>query len=340
MGSTISIVAEKPSIARALVRAFSIVYKNKFKGRKGKTRYNYIFESTIEKEKIVFKIETTEYRLKKGDHFLITSVTGHMLNFDYPPPYDKETNWHNSDPIEIVDIDPIEKPIKQELVDHISEIGKITDVLIIATDWDGHGEAIGREIVDVATKQNKKIRHGRMRFTSTSPLSLQRAFESQTGLDFDWIRQVDSLRKQDLRMGSSITRFLTIGVQDRGIHNRVISYGPCQTSVLYLITNRYLENKAFVPEKFWKISLKIKVNNEPLFLNWQGNPSLDETYVDEVLTKIREEKKAIVSDYNEEISALRRPLPLDTDTLEAECSNFLKVSPKKVSDIAERLYNN
>jgi len=340
LGSTISIVAEKPSIARALVRAFSIVYKTKFKSRKGKTRYNYIFESTIEKEKIVFKLETTEYRLKKGDQFLITSVTGHILNFDYPPPYDKETNWHNSDPIEIVDIEPIEKPIKQNLVDHISELGKITDVLIIATDWDGHGEAIGREILDVATKQNKKIRHGRMRFTSTNPLSLQRAFESQTGLDFDWIRQVDSLRKQDLRMGSSITRFLTIGVQDKGIHNQVISYGPCQTSVLYLITNRYLENKAFVPEKFWKISLKIMVNNEPLFLNWQGNPSLDETYVDEVIVRIRAEKKATVSDYNEEISTLRRPLPLDTDTLEAECSNFLKVSPKKVSDVAERLYNN
>jgi len=340
LGSTISIVAEKPSIARALVRAFSIVYKTKFKGRKGKTRYNYIFESTIEKEKIVFKLETTEYRLKKGDLFLITSVTGHILNFDYPPPYDKETNWHNSDPIEIVDIEPIEKPINQNLVDHISEIGKITDVLIIATDWDGHGEAIGREIVDVASKENKKIRHGRMRFTSTNPLSLQRAFESQTGLDFDWIRQVDSLRKQDLRMGSSITRFLTIGVQDKGIHNQVISYGPCQTSVLYLITNRYLENKAFVPEKFWKISLKIMVNDEPLFLNWQGNPSLDETHVDTVLTTISKEKTAIISDYNEEISALRRPLPLDTDTLEAECSNFLKVSPKKVSDVAERLYNN
>ena len=340
MGSTISIVAEKPSIARALVRAFSIVYKTKFKGRKGKTRYNYIFESTIEKEKITFKLETTLYRLKKGDTFLITSVTGHILNFDYPPPYDKETNWHNSDPIEIVDIEPIEKPINQNLVDHISEIGKITDVLIIATDWDGHGEEIGREIVDVASKQNKKIRHGRMRFTSTNPLSLQRAFESQTGLDFDWIRQVDSLRKQDLRMGSTITRFLTIGVQDRGIHNQVISYGPCQTSVLYLITNRYLENKAFVPEKFWKISLKILVNNEPLFLNWQENPSLDETYVDSVLEGIRNEKTATISDYNEEISALKRPLPLDTDTLEAECSNFLKISPKKVSDIAERLYNN
>ena len=207
MSSIISIVAEKPSIARALVRAFSIAYKIKFKGRNGKTRYNYIFGSTIEKDPIKFHIETTEFRLKKGDQIQITSVIGHILNFDYPPPFDKETNWHNSDPIDIVEIEPIEKPINQNLVNHIQEIGKNSDVLVIATDWDGHGEAIGREILEVASRENKKIRHGRMRFTSTNPLALQRAFESQTGLNWDWIRQVDSLRKQDLRMGSSITRF-------------------------------------------------------------------------------------------------------------------------------------
>ncbi len=340
MSSTISIVAEKPSIARALVRAFSIVYKMKFKSRKGETRYNYIFEASIEEQKITFTIETIEYRLKKGDKILVSSVTGHILNFDYPPPFDKETNWHNSDPIEMVEIDPIEIAIHDNMVDHLLNIGSTSNVLIVATDWDGHGEAIGREIVEVASRNNKKIRHGRMRFTSTNPLSLQRAFESQTGLNWDWIRQVDSLRKQDLRMGSSITRFLTVGVQDRGIHNQMISYGPCQTSVLYLITSRYIENKSFIPEQFWKISLKIMVNDEPLFLDWHGNPSSDEETVNDIINKLEKEETAVVSDFNEEIGSVRRPLPLDTDTLEAECSNFFKVSPKHISDIAERLYNN
>ncbi|MHA2347750.1 MAG: DNA topoisomerase, partial [Candidatus Hodarchaeales archaeon] len=326
MSSVISIVAEKPSIARALVRAFSIVYKMKFKGRKGKTRYNYIFEAEVEVANVTFKIETTEFRLKKADTMLVTSVTGHVLNFDYPPPYDKETNWHNSDPIDIVDIEPIEKPIDEKMVEHLTEIGKFSNVLVIATDWDGHGEAIGREIIDIASKNNKKLRHGRMRFTSTNPLALQRSFENQTGLDWSWIKQVDSLRKQDLRMGSSITRFLTIGVQDQGIQNQMISYGPCQTSVLYLITHRYNENKSFIPEKFWKLSLKIIVN--------------DENDVDDKIKSLQNEEYALVTDYNEEVGYIKRPLPLDTDTLEAECSSIFRVSPKQISDIAERLYNN
>ena len=340
MSSTVSIVAEKPSIARALVRAFSIVYKMKFKGRKGKTRYNYIFEAEVGTDSIHFKIETTEFRLKKGDLMLVTSVTGHILNFDYPSPYDKDTNWHNSDPIDIVEIEPIEKPIDEKMIEHLTEIGDSSNVLIIATDWDGHGEAIGREIIDIASKNNKKLRHGRMRFTSTNPSALQNSFENQTGLDWNWIKQVDSLRKQDLRMGSSITRFLTIGVQDQGIQNQMISYGPCQTSVLYLITHRYNENKSFTPEKFWKLSLKIMVKNEPIFLDWHNNPSNDENYVDEVIKSLQNEKYAIVTDYNEEVGKIKRPLPLDTDTLEAECSSIFKVSPKQIADIAERLYNN
>ncbi|MFX1505534.1 MAG: DNA topoisomerase [Promethearchaeota archaeon] len=339
MGASISIFAEKPSIARALVKAFSIVYKLKFKSRKGKTRFNYIFESTISTHEIQFKIEKDEYRLRKKDQLIISSVTGHILNFDYPPPFDKDTNWHNSDPLDMIELTPIEIPIKKNMVSHVEEIGASSDVIVIATDWDGHGESIGRQILEIATRQNKKLRHGRMHFTSTSPNSLKIAFETQTDLNWDWIKQVDSLRKQDLRMGSSITRFLTVGIQNQGI-NRMISYGPCQTSVLWLITNRFLENRSFTPTKFWKLSVKITTSEGPLFLDWKGNPVSEEAAVDTLLSTLKEFSEGIITEYNEESATFKRPLPLDTDTLESKCAQFFRISPKQVADIAERLYNN
>jgi DNA topoisomerase-1 len=338
--AVVSIFAEKPSIARSLVRAFSIVYKLKFKGRRGKTRYNFIFESNIEAQKIQFNIGKDEYRLRKGDQIVITSVTGHILNFDYPPPYDKESNWHNSDPIDLIELDPIEIPIHQNMVPHIVEITKNSDVIVIATDWDGHGESIGRQIVELATQSNKNIHHGRMHFTSTSPMILRNAFENQGNLNWNWIKQVDSLRKQDLRMGSSLTRFLTVGIQNRGIRNQVISYGPCQTSVLWIITNRYIDNRKFIPEKFWRVSIKIETPKGPLFLDWTKNPSYDEEIVDTLISKLEKVGKGIITDYNEESGVIKRPVPLDTDTLEAECSQYLKISPKQVAEIAEKLYNN
>lgn len=341
MGATITFIAEKPSIARALVRAFSIVYKLKFKGKKSKyTRFNYLFHSSLTDQEIQFNIKNDEYRLRNGDEMIITSVIGHLLNFDYPPPFDKDTNWQNSDPIDLIDLDPIEVPIQENLVFHIKDVGSKSDVVVIATDWDGHGESIGRQIVEIASQGNKRIHHGRMRFTSTNPFALQRAFESQTNLDWDWIKQVDSLRKQDLRMGSSLTRFLTVGVQNYGIHNQMISYGPCQTSVLWLITNRFLENRNFTPEKFWKASIKIKAFEEPFFLEWKGNPSNEEKKVDSLILELKKIGKGIVTEYNEEKGIIKRPLPLDTDTLESECAQFFRISPKQVADVAEKLYNN
>ncbi len=339
MGSIVSIFAEKPSIARALVRSFSIAYKLKFKGRKGKTRYNYIFETSINENQISFKIEKDEYRLKRGDQLIITSVSGHILNYEYLPPYDKESNWHNSDPLDMIELDPIEIPINKNLTDHVKEIGLISDLLIVATDWDGHGESIGRQILDLATQSNKKLQHGRMHFTSTNPIALKTAFENQTKLNWDLIKQVDSLRKQDLRMGSSLTRFLTVGVQKQGIRNQIISYGPCQTSVLWLITHRFLENKEFISKKFWKISLRINDSETPLFLDWKENPSYDETRVDTLISDLNKMQFGKITEYNEERGFIKRPLPLDTDTLEAECSQFFKISPKRVADIAEKLYN-
>ncbi|MFW9853879.1 MAG: DNA topoisomerase [Candidatus Thorarchaeota archaeon] len=341
MVATVSIFAEKPSIARALVRGFSIVYKLKFKGAKGKTKYNYVYKTPISTQQIIFKIGSDEYRLSEDDQLIITSVTGHVLQYEYPPPYDKESNWHNSDPLDLVELEPIEIPIRESMVIHVQEIGRYSDVIIIATDWDGHGESIGRQVVDIVTGINKRIKHGRMQFTSTGPMALKRAFETQGTLDWDWIKQVDSLRKQDLRMGSSLTRFLTVGVQNQGIHNTLVSYGPCQTSVLWLITHRYLENKEFNPQTFWRLALKLQLTDEDsLFLDWKGNPSYDEEEIDSLLSELRHTQQCLVTDYNEEIAFIKRPIPLDTDALESQCAQFLKISPKRVADIAERLYNN
>ncbi|MFX0085108.1 MAG: DNA topoisomerase [Candidatus Hodarchaeota archaeon] len=341
MGAIISFIAEKPSIARALVRAFSIVYKLKFKGKRSNhTKFNYLYHSSITDQEIHFNIKNDDYHLKQGDELIITSVIGHLLNFDYPPPFDKDTNWQNSDPLDLVDLDPIEIPIQENMVSHIKDVGNMSDVIVIATDWDGHGESIGRQIIEIASQDNKRIRHGRMHFSSTNPFALQKAFESQTILNWDWIKQVDSLRKQDLRMGSSLTRFLTVGVQNYGIHNQIISYGPCQTSVLWLITNRFLENRKFIPEKFWKVSIKIKVFKEPFFLEWKENPSKDEKKIDSLIENLNKVKTGVIIEYNEESGVIKRPLPLDTDTLEAECAQFFRISPKLVADIAEKLYNN
>ncbi len=354
--TTLMIVAEKPSVARAIVKALSIGLQVKFKRQRKKAKYNVIFkgiykdekkdsmgkkeETTDKYEKITeFKIKNQIYPLHDGDEIIITSVLGHILNFDYPPPYNKETSWEKVDPEEIIDVEPIEIPISQEIILQLQSLAENVDHLVIATDFDAHGESIGGEIARVCQKVNNNIIVSRMYFTATNPASIIRAFKEQETLDELLIAQIDTLRKQDLKMGAIITRYLTVGTQKRGFPARMLSYGPCQTSVLFLIAKRYFEKMRFVPEKLWTIQLKVP-NSPNLIFKWVDGPKKDENLVKTLFNKLKDANVAHVSDIEKSQEIIPRPLPLDTDTLESELSLYLRVQPKKISDLAEKLYNN
>jgi DNA topoisomerase IA len=369
------IVAEKPSIARKLVKALATVYSIKFKTKKGKTRFNSVFKSVFEKE-FEIKIQETDdslstIKIVQNAKIKITSVSGHLTSFDYPPPFDKKTNWLESDPIDLIKLEPIEFPISDALFSQIEETSNDIDLLAIATDWDSQGESIGGQIARIASKSNPKdIEIARMRFTSTSVNVLHNAFENQFRLDDPLIKSVDSLRKQDLRMGASITRFLTAGIQNNGKGiRRLISYGPCQSSVLWIVTDRFIQRLNFVPEPYWRILAKFtqepniekkknttsksktKVNktakskkkksldNEFIF-EWQNSPVNKRKTVDDLLERIGDIIEATVKIQEKKSQAIERPKPLDTDTLEADCSRLFNVGPKLISDISEKLYNN
>ena len=139
------IVAEKPSIARGIVRALSIAYGMKFKTEKGKSRYNRIFRAYIPHEQIINLIDSENNSIKtlkvaQGAEVSVSSVSGHLTSYDYPAPYDKDTDWSKTDPLDLVKVDAKEKPISQPLYDHVIELGARTDLLVIATDWDNQGE--------------------------------------------------------------------------------------------------------------------------------------------------------------------------------------------------------
>ena len=209
---------------------------------------------------------TTKVTLQPGDRIKITSVTGHVSSFDYPPPYDKKTNWGDSDPEDLIDLDSIENPINENLINQLIELGTNCTHLVIATDWDPQGESIGSQIKRLIGKENKNVANlivSRMRFTATNVPSLMRAFKDQYFIDTDLVSSVDSLRRQDLRMGASLTRFLTVGIEEKGI-NRLISYGPCQSSVLWIIVRKFLEKQTFEPKPYWELKAIYELKEEKI----------------------------------------------------------------------------
>lgn len=373
----ILIVTEKPSIARSFVKALATVNSIKFKSKKGKARFNSIFESNFNEMLTVIVQNDDESKeeliIVPKAEIRITSVTGHLTTFDYPPPFDKKTNWLESNPIDLIKLDPIELPISESLVEQLEELAFDIDLLVIATDWDNQGESIGGQIARIVSNASSKpIKTTRMRFTATSVNAVHSAFESQFKLDEKLIESVDSLRKQDLRMGASITRFLTSGIQSNGKGiKRLISYGPCQSSVLWIVTERFKSRLKFVPEPFWKVfavfqqeiiskktaktkkgkKIKGKTTSvaktqkelksfKDFLFEWTNSPVTKRKTVDLLLKKLGANNKAVVKVIEKTEEAIKRPKPLDTDTLEADCARLFNVGPKLISDIAEKLYNN
>lgn len=369
-------MAEKPSIGRSLVKAFSTVEKLKFESTTAKSRFNRIFGADFEHDleyEIILDNETrTKITLHPGDRIKITSVTGHVSSFDYPPPFDKKTNWRDSDPEDLIDLNAIEVPINENLYNQLIELGTNCTHLVIATDWDPQGESIGFQIARLIEKGNNNSSNiiiSRMRFTATNIPSLMRAFKEQFLIDPSLVNSVDSLRRQDLRMGASLTRFLTVGIEEKGI-NRLVSYGPCQSSVLWIIVKKYLEKQAFEPKPYWelkavheivtdvpketkkkipkkttkkKTSKKKTAENETVqkfTFSWKGNPIVTEQKLNENISKFTLNEKAKLKSQTSELQPVLRPKPLDTDTLEADGSRLFRVSPKLVADTAEKLYNN
>ena len=66
------------------------------------------------------------------------------------------------------------------------------------------------------------------------------------------------------------------------------------------------------PMKFWKVSVKIVTSEGPLFLDWKENPVNEETIVDSLISKLKKVIEGVITEYNEESAAIKRPLPLET----------------------------
>ncbi|MHA2297869.1 MAG: DNA topoisomerase [Candidatus Hodarchaeales archaeon] len=343
MASTLLMVAEKPSIARALVKAFSIKFKLKFTKNKSKSRYNPVYNALLpEDTSIEIVINDSQAVLTPGSEFKITSVLGHLLNFEYSPPYDKKSTWKLDNLQKMAIEDPNLVPVSSKLYEQLEELGRNADYLVIATDWDSHGESIGNQIMIVASRSNANLQCGRMKFTSVGVGAVVKAFKEQVALDQSLIQQVDSLRKQDLRMGAIITRFLTVGLKEASGISRLLSYGPCQSSVLWIINERYKEKQAFQPEELWNIraiqSLEGKEEPKRIVFN-----HVNQDFSEKEARKLYQALKTPIKGRVETISTTReiisRPLPLDTDTIESDCARLFRISPKMVADLAEQLYN-
>ena len=115
-----------------------------------------------------------------------------------------------------------------------------------------------------------------------------------------------------------------------------------QTSALYLLYLREKEIEDFVPEKYFTIDATLIAENDTFRAHHKLNPfkKKDEDKARKIYEKIKDEKIAIIENFNQNLKKRKPPAPLNTNKALILLTKNLKISAKRAMDILNSLYLN
>ncbi|KAH9892651.1 prokaryotic type I DNA topoisomerase [Cubamyces lactineus] len=318
-------VAEKPSVAKSIT---AILSGGQYNTRNTRDPYvkNYCFDYP-----------------QTNSFFTVTSVKGHVMEYDFNAMYSK---WSSCDPFALFEA-PVECKVKKDssaIAENLKNEAMRSQMLMIWTDCDREGENIGAEIAKICRSVNANISVKRARFSAIIAQQIHHAAQHPVQLDMAQANAVEARILLDLRIGSAFTRFQTLNLQNRyDVLKEVVSYGPCQFPTLGFVVARYNKVKNFRPEPFWYIHLSLTsqdddAGGEETVFTWKRGNLFNFTAALGLYEAALTHPLARVTKVSAKDTKKWKPLPLTTVDLQKAGSRLLKISPKRVLDIAEALY--
>ena len=261
-------------------------------------------------------------------------LRGHVVEIDFEPGYG---NWRSDKytPRSLIDAKTIKIPTERKIVSLLQKLAKKADRITIATDFDTEGELIGKETYELIRAINQKVPIDRARFSAITPQELSHAFSHTTELDFALAAAGEARQSIDLMWGASLTRFISLAAR-RGGQN-ILSVGRVQSPTLSMIVDREKEIEAFVPEKYWQLSLETEKSGKGIEAR-HTNGRFHEKAAAE-LARDRTRAPLVVMDVIAGTKQDRAPSPFDTTGYIVAAAR-LGFSAANAMRIAEDLYMN
>lgn len=227
-----------------------------------------------------------------------------------------------------------------QIARNLQERARLADILMIWTDCDREGEHIGSEIVSICCKAKRNLPVKRAKFSAIIASQIHHALQHPIELDWNAVAAVESRIELDLRLGAAFTRLQSLGLQShfQELKQKVISYGPCQFPTLGFVVEQYYKVMDFVPEPFWYISVTKKRSNMNVDFRWSRNHLFVEQEVTTIYNRCIANPEATVSKVITKQTRKFKPQPLTTVELQKAGGRLLRMAPKRVLDVAEKLY--
>lgn len=278
----------------------------------------------------------------ENDQYMVTWAFGHLIALAMPEDYG--FSGFKKENLPIIPDNFILKPKKiraekgykadqgvlkqlKIIKDIFNECGSI----IVATDAGREGELIFRYIYSYL---NCSKPFKRLWISSLTDKAIKDGLNNlKKGSDYDNLYLSAKARSQaDWLVGINASQALTISAGE-GIY----SLGRVQSPTLSIITERFLENKNFIPKKYFQ--LKIETEKETISFSLESKDKFDtKELVDPILEKIKQHKNIIVDAVEIKTVDEQPPLLYDLTSLQKQANIKYGFSADKTLSIAQKLY--
>lgn len=306
----IALIAEKPSVAKDIARIIGATGRND----------GYL----------------------SGNGYMVTWAFGHLIQLAMPEAYGVANFRKESLPILPTDFQLISRQVKAEKgykadpgvlkqLKVIKEVFDQCDKIIVATDAGREGELIFRYIFHYLNCRKPFVR---LWISSLTDKAIREGLDNlQPGGRYDNLYlSAKSRSEADWLIGINATQALSVAAGQG-----VFSLGRVQTPTLVMICSRYLENKNFVPAKFWQLKAHT-ASGEISFpaqstAKWEQQPEAIAA-----LQRVKDAGQLVVKSVERKEASQEPPLLYDLTTLQKEANTKLNFSADKTLSIAQSLY--
>ena len=259
-----------------------------------------------------------------GAGYRVEASYGHLTSL----PDLKHIDFENNFKPEFV---PIESKMRQ--ISALRKAISTADRVIIATDDDREGEAIGWHIcalfkLPVADTE-------RIIFHEITETAIKRAIQTPTRLNMDVIYAQQARQILDLIVGFKISPILWKNIVFNAKNS--LSAGRCQTPALRLVYDNYREINDNC-----EAGMKFVYKTRGIFTNKSIEFTLNHDFTDKsTMEEFLEDSVShahIMTRMTEKTVSRNPPEPLITSTIQQTANNIMHISPKDTMTICQRLY--
>jgi len=303
----ITIIAEKPSVARQISRVVGATQR----------KVGYY----------------------GGNGYCVTWVFGHLVQLALPDAYGIKGFRRESLPIVPNDFKLVIRQGKnaddeygvQEQIKVIKNLFEHSDSIIVATDAGREGELIFRYLYQYL---GCYVPFHRLWISSLTDKAIKDGMNNlRDGHDFDNLYLSAKARSEaDWLVGINATQALTIAA-GKGTY----SLGRVQTPTLAMVCRRFLENKNFVPTPFWQMHFTTEGDGKAV--KFQTAERWDDKEIAEILyQQLKGNRNAVISKVGCKEKTEEPPLLYDLTALQKEANIKYGFTAEQTLAIAQKLY--